>query len=183
VLAGDIDAVDAVLSNIIKDDINNSIKITKLSVSGAFHSPLMKTAQYNLENVINNTQFSYPQIPIIMNVNGNVIGTGTDNENERINTIEMIKANLIKQLTMPVQWEKSLHTLLSGTSITTTITSEHIIGNTSGIEATRLGACQYTPLIVDPRFKLAYEVGPGNSCSSTLKRVFRRGKVISYDCI
>jgi len=64
-----------------------------LPVGGAFHSPLMEPARVELEKAINETAFSEPICPIYQNV------TALPSKD-----IEVIKANLIKQLTAPVRW-------------------------------------------------------------------------------
>lgn len=64
-----------------------------LPVGGAFHSPLMEPARVELEKAINETEFSQPICPVYQNVTAK---PSTD--------IEVIKANLIKQLTAPVRW-------------------------------------------------------------------------------
>lgn len=155
VLSGDTSAVEEVVS--LCHTMRHDVKTTKLAVSGAFHSPLMQPAQNALEIAIRNTTFCKPRIPIIMNVNGEVIW----DEKEDTDIIETIRINLINQLTRPVEWEKSLRTLLSGG-----------MPNSDRNEV----------FTIDKRFNCAYEVGPGNSCSVTLKRVHRRAKVVSYDC-
>lgn len=64
-----------------------------LKVGGAFHSPLMNPAKEELAEAINSTHFSKPICPIYQNVTAKP----TDDP-------EKIKANLIAQLTSPVQW-------------------------------------------------------------------------------
>lgn len=65
----------------------------KLAVGGAFHSPLMEPARIELEEAIRNTRFSKPICPVYQNVNAK---PATDPE--------IIKSNLVLQLTSPVRW-------------------------------------------------------------------------------
>ncbi|MBR4066180.1 MAG: ACP S-malonyltransferase [Bacteroidaceae bacterium] len=68
-----------------------------LSVSGAFHSPLMQPAKEELEKAINSTMFNTPVCPVYQNVDA------------MPHTIpEEIKANLIAQLTAPVRWTPTI---------------------------------------------------------------------------
>ena len=73
-----------------------------LPVSGAFHSKLMKDAQDELSEAINNINFQNPTCPIYQNVNGKP-------ESE----IRKIKINLINQLTSPVKWTQSVENMLN----------------------------------------------------------------------
>lgn len=68
-----------------------------LSVSGAFHSPLMEPARVELETAISTTTFTTPRCPIYQNVDA-LPHTDPDD----------IKANLVKQLTSPVRWTQSV---------------------------------------------------------------------------
>lgn len=73
-----------------------------LQVGGAFHSPLMEPAREELAKAIENTAFSTPSCPIYQNVNAQ---PSTD--------IEIIKANLIAQLTAPVRWTQSIQNMVA----------------------------------------------------------------------
>ncbi len=74
----------------------------KLSVGGAFHSPLMNPAKEELEKAINGTQFSAPICPVYQNVT-------TVAETQP----EAIKKNLIAQLTAPVKWTQSAEHMIA----------------------------------------------------------------------
>ena len=69
----------------------------KLKVNGAFHSPLMKSAEEELAAQIEAITFNTPVCPIYQNV---VAAPVVD--------VEEIKMNLIKQLTAPVLWTQSI---------------------------------------------------------------------------
>ncbi len=69
----------------------------KLSVGGAFHSPLMEPARLELAAAIEQTPFNAPVCPIYQNVNAK---PQTDPN--------IIKANLVDQLTSPVRWTQSV---------------------------------------------------------------------------
>jgi len=69
----------------------------KLSVGGAFHSPLMEPARVELAAAIEATPFSAPVCPIYQNVNAKPQTDPT-----------IIKANLVDQLTSPVRWTQSV---------------------------------------------------------------------------
>jgi [acyl-carrier-protein] S-malonyltransferase len=68
-----------------------------LRVGGAFHSPLMEPAREELANAIESTTFNKPVCPIYQNVNAL---PSTD--------VNVIKKNLIAQLTAPVRWTQSV---------------------------------------------------------------------------
>lgn len=73
-----------------------------LSVSGAFHSPLMQPAKEELEEAINSTTFSTPVCPVYQNVDALPHTDPTE-----------IKANLIAQLTAPVRWTPTITRMIN----------------------------------------------------------------------
>ena len=73
-----------------------------LAVSGAFHSPLMEPARAELAEAIANTPFHKPSCPVYQNVSAKA-------ETEP----EVIKANLLAQLTSPVRWTQSVKNMLA----------------------------------------------------------------------
>jgi [acyl-carrier-protein] S-malonyltransferase len=72
-----------------------------LPVGGAFHSPLMEPARLELEEAIAATNFNTPICPVYQNVTA-LPASDTD----------IIKANLIKQLTSPVRWTQSVNKMV-----------------------------------------------------------------------
>ena len=74
----------------------------KLSVGGAFHSPLMDPAKEELAKAIDETQFSAPVCPVYQNVS-------TIAEADPA----VIKTNLIAQLTAPVKWTQSVEHMIA----------------------------------------------------------------------
>jgi [acyl-carrier-protein] S-malonyltransferase len=77
-------------------------KVVLLSVGGAFHSPLMQPASEELANAINTTKFNTGTCPIYQNVTGQGV---TDSE--------IIKKNLIAQLTSPVRWTQTVKNMIA----------------------------------------------------------------------
>ncbi len=98
VISGEVDAVNQVVA--LAADIIGARRCRSLPVSGAFHSPLMESAQQKFQVVLDSVKFCPPQINITMNVTGEF---ATDTEN--------IKHLLFQQITEPVQWEKTLYTI------------------------------------------------------------------------
>jgi [acyl-carrier-protein] S-malonyltransferase len=72
-----------------------------LPVGGAFHSPLMEPARKELEEAILNTKFSNPICPVYQNATAL---PATD--------VEVIKQNLVAQLTAPVRWTQSVQKMV-----------------------------------------------------------------------
>ena len=72
-----------------------------LPVSGAFHSPLMEPARQELARAIEQTPFQSPCCPIYQNVTA-----------QPTTDPEVIKANLLKQLTSPVRWTATVQNML-----------------------------------------------------------------------
>ena len=73
-----------------------------LPVSGAFHSPLMEPAREELARAIADTPFQAPKCPIYQNVSA----LPTQDP-------EVIKANLLQQLTSPVRWTQTVQNMLA----------------------------------------------------------------------
>ena len=76
-------------------------RVLMLNVGGAFHSPLMLPAQEELSQAIEKTEFQTPVCPVYQNY------TAQPETNP-----EMIKNNLIKQLTAPVLWTKTIQNMV-----------------------------------------------------------------------
>jgi len=72
-----------------------------LPVGGAFHSPLMEPAREKLERAIADTVFHHPLCPIYQNVSTTAMSD-----------VDMIKENLIAQLTAPVKWTQSVQNMV-----------------------------------------------------------------------
>ena len=91
--------------------VKNACKVLKeagakrallLPVGGAFHSPLMQPAKSRLEKAIENTRVNKPSCPVYQNVTGK----GTSDP-------ELLKSNLVAQLTAPVRWTQSVQQMIS----------------------------------------------------------------------
>ncbi len=82
-------------------------RVLPLQVGGAFHSPLMNPAKEELAAAIAATKFMTPICPVYQNVNAL---PSTD--------IEVIKKNLMDQLTTPVRWTQLIQNMVKdgGTS-------------------------------------------------------------------
>lgn len=95
-------AVDAVKSACEKLTEAGAKRALLLPVGGAFHSPLMEPARAELAEVINSTEFKAPICPVYQNVNA-----------QPVKNPEIIKQNLISQLTAPVKWTQTVKNMLS----------------------------------------------------------------------
>lgn len=98
VLGGEVAAIKEAC-NIAKD--MGAMRAVELSVSGPFHTAMLKEAANNLELELNKVKFNKPNIPIITNVTGEVM--------EEENFVETLK----KQVMSPVLWEKSIETMIN----------------------------------------------------------------------
>jgi [acyl-carrier-protein] S-malonyltransferase len=72
-----------------------------LPVAGAYHSPLMASAQPKLQAELAGVKLSAPAIPVISNVTAHPHGTPGE-----------ISAKLVEQVTSSVRWEESMRYLL-----------------------------------------------------------------------
>jgi [acyl-carrier-protein] S-malonyltransferase len=98
-ISGSIEGIDQACQKLTEAGAKRALK---LSVGGAFHSPLMEPARIELAAAIENTPFTAPVCPIYQNVNAL---PQTDPE--------VIKANLVDQLTSPVRWTQSVLAMIA----------------------------------------------------------------------
>ncbi len=77
-------------------------RVLPLAVGGAFHSPLMGPAREELAEGIGKTRFSVPVCPVYQNV------TALPSSDP-----EVIKTNLLAQLTSSVRWTQSIRNMLA----------------------------------------------------------------------
>jgi len=73
-----------------------------LSVGGAFHSPLMASAQNSLAKAIEHTNFNEPNCSVYQNYTAMPVNNATN-----------LKENLNKQLTAPVLWMQSVSNMIT----------------------------------------------------------------------
>ena len=100
VISGTVEGVDQAIELLKTKGAKRALK---LSVSGAFHSPLMEPARAELELAINATTFCKPVCPVYQNV------TALPSMDP-----EVIKANLAAQLTSPVRWTQCVINMIAG---------------------------------------------------------------------
>ncbi|MFC5558022.1 ACP S-malonyltransferase [Ureibacillus thermophilus] len=72
-----------------------------LDVSGPFHCELMKPAAVQLEKEIEQVAISQPKIPVISNVQAEIL-----------EDVESIKKEMVEQVYSPVQWERDVRKML-----------------------------------------------------------------------
>lgn len=99
VISGSIEGIDKACEQLTAKGAKRALK---LSVGGAFHSPLMEPARVELEEAIKAAQFTTPVCPVYQNVDAKPY---TDPDK--------IKANLIAQLTAPVRWTQTVQNMIA----------------------------------------------------------------------
>ena len=77
-------------------------KVIPLIVGGAFHSPLMQSARERLSKAIDGVEIKPPMCPIYQNVNASPSADP-----------EIIKQNLVEQLTAPVRWTQTMQNMIN----------------------------------------------------------------------
>jgi len=98
VISGDVDAINNACEQLKAAGAKRALV---LQVGGAFHSPLMKPAEDELAQAIEQTQFNTPICPVYQNVSA-----------EAVSAPNLIKANLLKQLTAPVKWTQCVQAMV-----------------------------------------------------------------------
>ena len=99
VISGEVEAIDAACVAFKEAGARRALR---LPVGGAFHSPLMQPAAEDLKAAILKTEFRKPFCPIYQNVSAKA---ETDPE--------IIRENLLKQLTAPVRWTQSVQNMIA----------------------------------------------------------------------
>ena len=99
VISGEEEAIDAICP-VFKEA--GARRALRLPVGGAFHSPLMAPAAEDLAKAINKTEFHKPFCPIYQNVTAQASVEP-----------EIIRENLLKQLTAPVRWTQSVQHMIA----------------------------------------------------------------------
>jgi [acyl-carrier-protein] S-malonyltransferase len=103
VISGSVAGIDIALEKLTTLGARRAIK---LSVGGAFHSPLMEPARKELEAAIMESPFSEPICPVYQNFTA--LPTSDP---------DTIRTNLVAQLTAPVRWTQTVeHMLRDGAS-------------------------------------------------------------------
>jgi [acyl-carrier-protein] S-malonyltransferase len=99
VISGTEAGIDAACEQLLAAGAKRAMK---LRVGGAFHSPLMEPARIELEEAIRTTAFHAPACPVYQNVDARATMEP-----------EVIKANLIAQLTSPVRWTQCVQNMIA----------------------------------------------------------------------
>jgi [acyl-carrier-protein] S-malonyltransferase len=85
-----------------------SLRATRLTVAGAFHSPLMQPAADAMAEVLAANEIRTPTTPVWSNVTGEAHVDGN---------VELLRERLVQQITSPVRWSQGCLLLPAGESI------------------------------------------------------------------
>lgn len=99
VISGSYEAIDLAIERLLELGARRAMK---LSVGGAFHSPLMESARAELAKAIEDAPLIHPVCPIYQNVNALPV---TDPAT--------IRMNLVAQLTSPVRWTQTIQNMIA----------------------------------------------------------------------
>jgi [acyl-carrier-protein] S-malonyltransferase len=94
VISGEVEAVGAAEKKLAE---KGAKRVIPLTVSGAFHSPLMEPAREELKSTIEAVDFNDAEIPLIANVTADYVKNSSE-----------IKDALIKQLDNSVRWVETI---------------------------------------------------------------------------
>lgn len=98
VISGTIDGVKTACEKLTAAGAKRALL---LNVGGAFHSPLMEPARMKLAAAIDATNFNNPVCPVFQNVNA--MPSSDPN---------IIRKNLVDQLTAPVRWTQTIQNMI-----------------------------------------------------------------------
>lgn len=99
VISGSIPGIETACAKMLEAGAKRALR---LNVGGAFHSPLMEPAREELAAAIQETTINKPICPVYQNVDAR---PATDPE--------VIKKNLIAQLTAPVRWTQTVQNMIA----------------------------------------------------------------------
>ena len=103
VISGDVAAVESAMTAATE---LGARKVIPLSVSGAFHSPLMESARSGLAEAIADVELADPTFPVVANASATEVRTAAE-----------ARARLVEQLTSPVRWVESVETIAASDPI------------------------------------------------------------------
>lgn len=131
VISGDVAVVEEACERLKAAGAKRAIM---LQVGGAFHSPLMEPARAELAEAISKVQMYAPQCPIYQNFTA-----------QKTVDPQMIKQNLLAQLTGPVKWTETIRNMAADAS------------EALGVPGTE--AIDFT------------EIGPGNTLTGLIRKI------------
>ncbi len=99
VISGSLSGIDIAVTKLSELGAKRAIK---LSVGGAFHSPLMEPARAELAVAIEKTPLSSPRCPVYQNVSASPVTNPAE-----------IRKNLVEQLTSPVRWTQTVQNMIA----------------------------------------------------------------------
>jgi len=99
VISGSVEGINKAVEKLTEAGAKRALV---LKVGGAFHSPLMEPARVELAYAINSTKFNKGTCPIYQNVTG-----------QSVTDPEIIKTNLVAQLTSPVRWTRIMQNMIA----------------------------------------------------------------------
>lgn len=100
VISGEVEGVERAMALAKEAGAKRALPLT---VSGAFHSPLMESAKSGLRERLEEIKFSDPLYPVVSNVTAGLVHEGGD-----------ARELLVEQLTSPVRWAASVEGMVSG---------------------------------------------------------------------
>jgi [acyl-carrier-protein] S-malonyltransferase len=98
VISGEIAGVERAMALAKEAGAKRTIR---LNVSGAFHSPLMQSAERGLTEILAVTEMREPEFPVYANVDGQPVTTAAG-----------ARERLVRQLTSPVRWIEEVAALV-----------------------------------------------------------------------
>lgn len=98
VISGDVAAVERAGPMLVSAGAK---KVQPLTVSGAFHSPLMRVAESGLQAQLDAVEFRDPAFAVVNNVTAHAVTEAAE-----------ARTLLVDQLTSPVRWAQSVQTML-----------------------------------------------------------------------
>jgi [acyl-carrier-protein] S-malonyltransferase len=99
VISGEVEGVELAMAMAKEAGAKRALLLT---VSGAFHSPLMEPAKAGLREKLEEINFSDPGFPVISNVTAKRVTAGGD-----------ARELLVEQLTSPVRWAASVQNMVA----------------------------------------------------------------------
>jgi len=98
VIAGEVEGIDKAIRSLRE---KGAVRVVRLPVSGAFHTPLMREAASRFSRFLDEIDFGEPSCPIITNVDAQYKIRG-----------DAVKEALKRQINHPVLWEESMKKIL-----------------------------------------------------------------------
>ena len=97
----------------VEEAKNMKLMAKPLTVAGAFHSPLMRSAAVAMAKALAAAPMKTPNIPVYSNVTAEAHPMGEGDSGGGTGALELIRIRLVEQIVQPVRWAESCQRMIA----------------------------------------------------------------------